>query len=208
MKNNGLHNYPDERRRVTYSTVTWDGAFSDEELAKIVDYCESRPPDDGKLIDRGDERLTKSVRKSDIRFVRYDQKNADVRWIFERLNFVISSINDRFYGFDLNGYNIFQYTTYSVSGHYDWHVDLCHDLERLPDEMQEPRKLSLSLLLNNEFTGGEFQFSVGCEANPVTLATPRGRSVVFPSWIPHRICPILSGVRKSLVVWVVGPKFT
>ena len=32
----------------------------------------------------------------------------------------------------------------------------------------------------------------------------QGSVIVFPSYIFHRVTPMIKGVRKSLVVWVVG----
>jgi PKHD-type hydroxylase len=35
----------------------------------------------------------------------------------------------------------------------------------------------------------------------------KGSVLLFPSWILHRVTPVTKGVRKSIVVWVTGPKF-
>jgi len=73
----------------------------------------------------------------------------------------------------------------------------------------ETRKLSMSLLLNEpgvDFEGGELQFQVGTV--PDTPDTPKGRIIAFPSFMLHRVAPLTRGVRRSLVVWVTGPKFT
>ena len=39
------------------------------------------------------------------------------------------------------------------------------------------------------------------------VITKYGRAVLFPSFLCHRVKPVTKGIRKSLVVWVVGPKF-
>jgi PKHD-type hydroxylase len=38
---------------------------------------------------------------------------------------------------------------------------------------------------------------------------PRTRSAIiaFPSLFLHRVTPIVSGVRKALVIWATGPAF-
>jgi PKHD-type hydroxylase len=71
----------------------------------------------------------------------------------------------------------------------------------------EPRKLSLTLLLNDDFEGGEFQVNDGKEEMAITVPMNKGRVVLFPSFMIHRVKPVTKGVRKSLVVWVLGPKF-
>jgi hypothetical protein len=35
----------------------------------------------------------------------------------------------------------------------------------------------------------------------------RGTVIAFPSCVLHRVTPITAGTRKSLVVWITGPKF-
>jgi PKHD-type hydroxylase len=35
----------------------------------------------------------------------------------------------------------------------------------------------------------------------------KGTVIAFPSFIPHRVTELTSGVRKSLVGWIEGPKF-
>jgi PKHD-type hydroxylase len=100
----------------------------------------------------------------------------------------------------------FQYARYDggEGGHFDWHKDYGKDYGA-PD--QEPRKLSLSIQLSD---GAGYQ---GCElevraGNQVDIAPKtRGAVVAFPSYVLHRVTPITSGVRKSLVVWAVGPEF-
>ena len=36
---------------------------------------------------------------------------------------------------------------------------------------------------------------------------PKGSLVVFPSFVYHRVCPVVKGTRYSLVVWNTGKPF-
>ena len=144
--------------------------------------------------------------------VKFFDKNDDNFWIFDRFNNVINSINNQFYDFDLYGYNSFQYTIYDSSnnGMYEWHMDTI--LGSVPDDMSSSstRKLSVVMLLSQhyeEFTGGEFQLNLGMEKDPITPKLNKGDIIAFPSFLIHRVKPVLLGVRKSLVIWVEGPKF-
>ena len=70
--------------------------------------------------------------------------------------------------------------------------------------------LSLSMLLNEQgvdYEGGDFEFNGSQEEKADKAETKKGRIVDFPSYMLHGVNPIISGVRKSLVVWVQGPKF-
>jgi PKHD-type hydroxylase len=89
-------------------------------------------------------------------------------------------------------------------------MDACLGSSHLPSDMIEPRKLSLSLLLNEpgvDYNGGDFQFNLGNEDGASSAECRKGRIIAFPSWAIHRVTPVTQGIRRSLVVWVTGPKF-
>ena len=134
-------------------------------------------------------------------FVFFVSPDNDTRWIFEKFNWVIDQINTNWYGFDLEGYSNFQYTEYNadVVGHYDTHMVCFFGQTGLW------RKLSLTVPLNDDYEGGEFQIQPGHA--PEVLPQKAGRVIAFPSFLLHRVTPVTKGVRKSIVIWVVGPMF-
>ena len=69
------------------------------------------------------------------------------------------------------------------------------------------RKLSCVMLLNDpsEYEGGDFE--VMTNNQPLKIEFIKGRLIVFPSYILHRVTPIKSGVRRTLVNWISGPHF-
>jgi len=101
-----------------------------------------------------------------------------------------------------------QYTEYSsdVKGHYDWHSDQ----HPQPYSDNRVRKISFSILLSDDYTGGEFDIETG---NPnmkdriETINLPKYRAVFFQSEFFHRVRPVNTGLRKSLVGWILGPRF-
>ena len=199
---NMIYNNPNERTKVTYSYITWNGAFTSEEIDRIVEYCDSQGTELGTTFAAEDE----SVKKDRDSNVKFHYPNEDTSWIFHRLNDTIYRANQQFYNYNLNGYDSFQYTTYDKDGRYDWHSDMAYGINERDNSIQ-PRKLSLSLLLNDDFEGGEFQINTGKELEPTTVNLKKGQIVLFPSFMIHRVKPITQGTRKSLVVWTLGPKF-
>jgi PKHD-type hydroxylase len=199
MKTFAIYNDPMTRNFVTEPWVYWDDGFTQDELGRLVDYCDST--DLVKGVTFGGENL--ETRNSNVCFFDRNKENA---WIFDRLNFIIQSANEMFYGFQLDGYRTFQYTTYNDTeqGHYNWHMDMGMGTK----ETLLTRKLSLSLLLNDDFEGGEFHINNGSESNAITIPAKKGRAILFPSFMIHRVTPVTKGIRKSLVVWVLGQKFT
>jgi len=204
MKYTTIYNDPHTRARLTHPWTYWDDAFTEGELEAIQTYCEQEQLERGTTFS-GDQELTEKVRKSDVKFF---GRNPETMWIFDKLNFVIQSINEMYYGFDLNGYDSFQYTVYRSEelGRYDWHMDMA--MGQMTENMAETRKLSLTLQLNDDYEGGEFQVCDGNQETPIDVDTKKGRAILFPSFMTHRVKPVTSGIRKSLVVWVIGPKFT
>jgi len=75
--------------------------------------------------------------------------------------------------------------------------------------MVQSRQLSKTMPLNDplEYEGGEFQIQTGLPEQPLIVEQKRGTAIIFPSFMLHRVTPITLGVRKSIVVWAVGPKF-
>jgi PKHD-type hydroxylase len=79
--------------------------------------------------------------------------------------------------------------------------------DQVRPEQLLPRKLSFSLILSNpnEYIGGDFEILIGKKSSPIIQT--RGRVIAFPSFVMHRVTPLTSGVRKSIVFWALGPKF-
>lgn len=205
MNYNGIYNTPWDRTTVTQPYTFWDNAFTEEELQNVIDYCEDKGLERGTIL-AGEVDYVEKVRRCDIKFHR---RNDETAWLFDRMNNIMTNLNNQFYGFDLNGYDSFQYTSYNAAeqGTYDWHMDTCLGTEGLPPYMHEPRKLSMTLLLNDNFEGGEFMLNIGREDFPIIVPIPKGRAIAFPSFLLHCVKPVTKGFRKSVVIWVTGPKF-
>ena len=72
------------------------------------------------------------------------------------------------------------------------------------------REISVSLILNSkdEYTGGSLQMiTPNCITEDNTIepkdveVQEQGTLIIFPSSMIHQVTPVLSGVRKSLVLW-------
>jgi len=58
--------------------------------------------------------------------------------------------------------------------------------------------LSFSILLNEDFKGGEFVM------NDIVPLNKTGQILIFPSTIKHKVNPVTQGTRYSLVGWCCG----
>ena len=123
-------------------------------------------------------------------------------WIAGIMHNIFISANNDYFQYDLDHFDSgIQVTKYEVGQEYGWHID------QLPPHEKLPRKLSMSLLLNDTFTGGGFElYNPNTQQNQVVPTTP-GSAIIFPSWVVHRVNPVKSGTRYSLVAWMNGPQF-
>jgi|TARA_R100000781_G_scaffold106991_1_gene71095 PKHD-type hydroxylase len=108
--------------------------------------------------------------------------------------------------FDITGVENLQLSKYTEGEKYSWHYDL------IPGN--KVRKLTFTVSLNDDYEGGNFQFSFGqpnWKYKKRTIEEPalniRGKFVVFPSYYFHRVLPVTKGTRYSLTGWAYGPPF-
>ena len=119
-----------------------------------------------------------------------------------------------------------QYTRYGEGEFYGWHSDSdlhcqykpvseglqCNSEEMIGDFLRENteyvRKLSFVLQLSDpgDYEGGNLQL-LNEEGKSYIAPRQRGTVILFDSRTKHRVQKVRSGVRKSIVGWVVGPRW-
>lgn len=181
-----------------HPVVFFDNVFTPEQCNQISEMY-NKNLDEANIYSKLPEVTDHDYRQSDVNFFNKDETN---HWIFDITNDYLEQVNAQFFQFDLYGYDCFQYTEYNIDGKYDYHTDLLYGSHVVNGFT---RKLSGSLILNDpsEYEGGKLEFLTN--RDPFSYDQPLGRFFVFPSFMMHRVTPVISGVRKSLVVWVCGP---
>lgn len=193
-----------ERVYSTHPFCFSDSFFDSKEIKKIRKYCDRFGLESAKVGADSVGVENNNIRQSQIKFFNPNDNNG---WIFKKMRDGIQHLNDNYYQYDLTGFDHIQYTEYNNTGSkYDFHMDMFTGLNI---DKNLTRKLSGVLFLSDadEYTGGEFQIMEGGPDSITTIQQKAGRLIVFPSYMIHRVAPVLSGVRRSLVVWCVGPKF-
>jgi PKHD-type hydroxylase len=177
--------------------AVWENGYTTEELDKIKFLAELQSFQKGK-IGGGEEAAPEGVRNSDIAWIVQDQHS---QWLFERHASILAKVNTDHFLYDIAGFNDFQYTVYGLNQHYTWHWDVCFGWQN------HQRKISSVLFLTDpdEYEGGELEIvTTGNVEKPVVLKPKRGECVFFASWMPHRVLPVTSGRRVTLVNWAEG----
>ena len=157
----------------------------------------------------------KEISKAKIQEGNKANRSSDVSWLDEEklgtslTNLVIIANKESGWNYSLKEFEPLQYTIYKKDDFYDWHIDSHNN----PYDNGMVRKLSFTICLNEDYEGGSFSF---CSPHPIskktkieTLDKPKkGTMIVFPSYTWHKVDKVTSGVRKTLVGWVVGKEWS
>ena len=179
-------------------------------LEKIINNAELKW-NDGDLLEDRDPDTSKedfSTRKCKTVFLNYYQ---ELDKLFGR---IIADYNRNYSGwnFNLECIESLQLSHYYEGDFYDWHVDAFLN-PIIRNAKPYNRKISVTLFLNDpeEYEGGEFDLELrGPNSNEErfdSFKLPKGSIITFPSYTWHRVRPVTSGVKKSLVLWIQGPPF-
>ena len=155
-------------------------------------------------VNTRDSKIKYSIRKSQHCWI------PSTHWIGGFLWYYIRMANKDNFLYDISDIenDLIQYTQYNKGDYYNWHTDM--DIGDINEPDQLVRKLSFTLQLTNEdeYTGGNLEFADFDDSSYRFLVPKsRGTMIVFDSRTPHRVTPIESGIRKSLVGWVVGKRW-
>ena len=147
--------------------------------------------------------VNNDIRKSDIVWA------AD-KWLQNTIWPYMVAANDQSgWKYDIREIEAMQISRYRKGEFYNFHKDGKGD--HLVANGGFVRKLSMTVLLNHDYEGGDFQF-VQINSGKLKIDTPEfngkaGSVIVFPSDMEHRVTPVTKGIRYSLVAWFIGPPF-
>lgn len=178
----------------------WENGFTEEQIQNIIRYGDSLRPSTSSIGEKNKTKEIADIRKSKNSWIKLNDETA---WLYDSMAYIARQLNGQYFDFDLYGFvEDFQYTVYdgNMEDHYSWHVDKGRST-------LAPRKLSLVLQLSDpsEYEGGDLELQY--DTFSTKAIKRKGILYAFPSWILHRVTPVTSGIRRSLVVWVAGPKF-
>ena len=163
------------------------------------------------------------VSEDDIKDVSKKRKSNIVwmndRWIYNEIHPYIHTANKNAgWNFQWDFSESCQFTKYKLDQFYDWHCDSWskpYNRPEEPDRHGKIRKLSVTISLSdeNDYEGGDFEFDFrnddkgSYQPQLCKEIRPKGSVVVFPSFVWHRVKPVTSGTRYSLVIWNLGWPF-
>lgn len=178
----------------------WSKAFTPDECDQIKFLENLQSFEQGSMGTDGHK--DNNYRDSDVMWIREDNNSS---WLFQKFTGMVSRVNYDHFMYNIDGYDAFQYTVYDASRkqHYDWHTDSHFEY------MERERKFSAVVMLTgpDEYEGGELEvIHRGNPNDPYRAKPEKGDVIFFASWMSHKVHPVLSGTRKSLVCWITGPR--
>ena len=178
------------------------GKSQQEQIALTGDY-------DPKKVSEDDIKDVSKKRKSNVVWM-------DDPWIYKEIHPLVHAANQNAgWNFQWDFSESCQFTKYKLNQFYDWHCDSWNKPYNKPNEPNthgKIRKLSVTVSLSDEteYEGGDFEFDFRSSddgSNQPQICKeikPKGSVVVFPSFVWHRVKPVISGTRYSLVMWNLG----
>ena len=154
---------------------------------QIVEYTHQYP-------DRWDRAATVGEDSNDRVCDTWDVRSSDYidNTIFKYVTEACGAYVNEFPNFDISQDTGYQILRYRPGGKYDYHTDQHVDYNR---------EVTIIVNLNDEYTGGNL-----CHLKDSCITKMgKGDIIIFPSnfTYPHRITPVTSGIRYSVVTWAV-----
>jgi hypothetical protein len=193
----------DKREKLAHHTtedVTGNGyflvkknAFSHQSCQKII-----------QQFEKDESKFHEALLINDVS----DKKIRDTKKVLTEVDYGIGATlvgiglaaNHHQWKFNITHSNQSEFLRYDKNGHFAKHIDTI-----MGNQDNETRKLTVIAILNNEFEGGRLYFEYGKEK--VYPAQDSGDVIIFPSFLTHGVEPVTSGIRRSIVTWLVGPFF-
>lgn len=199
-----------------YKYWYFKSALSPKLCDDIIDFALSKKTSIARIGGYDEKKLN----KQDIKNIERKRKSSlvwlDENWIKKEVMPYVEIANKQAgWNFQFDRPETFQFTTYHVGQYYDWH---CDSWEK-PYDNGKIRKLSVTCQLTDglDYNGGELEFdfrnydpNMRDENKHVIKCKEilsKGSIVVFPSFVWHRVKPVTSGTRYSLVVWNLGDSY-
>ena len=170
----------------------------DDQCDKLIQALDTEKLKEGELVgDYEDSIINKNVRQTlNIDF--HDEN------LFVKVNNAIKIANEQYFNYDIDSIDTLRFLKYGIGGTYNWHTDYGrHECSM--------RKLTAIIQLSNsdDYEGGDFEFGLTDKEGNDLIKGKRSKGclLVFPSFLSHRVTPIIKGTRYSIITWMQGDTF-
>jgi len=176
--------------------------FTPQECKKVIDLTNDAYPVSASIGgNRDNTKIVRNIRSAEIYNIDYEK---GTQWIYDKILAAVIHANTTHFDYEIAGlHHGLQLIHYSadekIKGHYDWHIDAGNG-------EVSTRKISFTCQLSdpNTYTGCEL--IINNHTSELVGTRECGSIHMFPSYMPHKVSPIISGNRYALVVWIHGSR--
>lgn len=157
-----------------------------------------KPAVDGDPSSEYSQVIDKMLRDCYVTYVARDSENA---WLHERLEAIMAEANDKYWQLHITDYS----QPMRLMSYYEGdHFNSLHSDHGVGDTCFRKLTCILQVSKPTDYVGG--QFEVIGEPTPPE-AYNQGSVLVFPTYLIHRVSPVTSGIRHSVIHRAIGPWF-
>ena len=174
-----------------------DEVLTDEECEEIIRYgtvnLNTATTQGDKKAGGGLKISSRLKRKSKVSWI---DAGSDLDPLMNRLVNNLLAVSRDDYFVNLGFVESIQFTRYDGSlARYGWHTDSS------ANGLAASRIMSATVELSDpdEYVGGNLKIDIA--GRNFIAEKKRGRMIIFPSAFPHKVTPVLTGTRHSLVLW-------
>ena len=180
----------------------WTDLINKEEIKNINNICKDKK--DIFAIDRRTPPLEKKdhiIKTSSVEHIMWLYLKSPLHNVWENW----MEANQEYFGFDLYGIMDRTYVNYNVydssnKGEYETHKDAT------PVVVSDIKLTAMVNISEEPYEGGDFCMLDNDKMKKIDVFVDSGSSIIFKSWIPHQVTPVTKGVRKTLSIWLLGPR--
>ena len=179
---------------------TWENIFLQDEIKKLNKTLLKNSLNTESFKNTAKDNKGASKKEAITHYILYGKIKHLLKDTIDR----VMSTNEHYFGYDIYPLNDFVCINYNIydsasKGKYDWHMD--QNRSPILDF-----KLTMLINLSEEyFEGGDFLLQ---ETNTVQVdkfKTP-GSVIIFKPYLRHKVTPVTKGIRKTLTIFLSGPR--
>jgi len=184
-----------------YDYWIWENIFDESQIKEINNIIDNNFEDleskDNVAVDlQGDLKKVATVKIIDFKHLKNQLNDFQNKFI------EVANLEFGYTLFDIKDYRKLHFNIYSSNNNskYDWHTDT---------SKSDLFDIKLTVLINlskTNYEGGQFEMFNGNQYEVAGFNKP-GNAIMFKSYINHRVLPVTKGERRTLTIFLKGPKF-
>ena len=184
-----------------YDFWYWKNIFNNKKIKEINNFIDNNFDNYQDEIEKAKDEKGVSKKLATVKVISFKKIKNYIN-DFKELFMESANLNFGYEIFNLGDFEKCNLNIYSSKnlGQYNWHID---------NSRNDLYDIKLTVLINiskEKYEGGNFYIFNNYEFEVKELNTP-GNAIMFKSYLNHKVLPVLKGERRTLALFLKGPKF-